>query len=104
MKKGPRTSRSTPLFHVEHEKLKILDRAYTLYVRHSRYTVKAQRALQFDQEEANSEEGASEKSSEEEIVEENFEEEMQDNMAEELLRIILIPLLLAVEAVLFGPL
>ncbi|MED6152767.1 hypothetical protein PIB30_095177 [Stylosanthes scabra] len=36
--------------------------------------VKAQRALQFEQEEANSEDGASEKSSEEERVEENSEE------------------------------
>ncbi|MED6171250.1 hypothetical protein PIB30_039074 [Stylosanthes scabra] len=36
MKKGPRTSRSTPLFHVEREKLKMLDRAHTLYVGHSR--------------------------------------------------------------------
>ncbi|MED6213498.1 hypothetical protein PIB30_093998, partial [Stylosanthes scabra] len=48
----------------------------------NRSRVKAQRALQFEQEEANSEEGASEKSSEEEIVEENFEEEIQDNMAD----------------------
>ncbi|MED6200429.1 hypothetical protein PIB30_085000 [Stylosanthes scabra] len=46
------------------------------------HKVKAQRALQFDQEEANSEEGASEKSSEEDIVEENSEEEIQDNMAD----------------------
>ncbi|MED6202357.1 hypothetical protein PIB30_104560, partial [Stylosanthes scabra] len=44
----------------------------------NRNRVKAQRALQFDQEEANSEEGASE----EEIVEENSEEEMKDNMAD----------------------
>ncbi|MED6139806.1 hypothetical protein PIB30_087446 [Stylosanthes scabra] len=43
--------------------------------------VKAQRALQFDQEEANSKEGASEKFSKEEIIEENSEEEIQDNMA-----------------------
>ncbi|MED6175826.1 hypothetical protein PIB30_081998, partial [Stylosanthes scabra] len=48
----------------------------------NRSRVKAQRALQFDQEEANSEEGASEKSSEEEIVKENSEEEIQDNMAD----------------------
>ncbi|MED6225302.1 hypothetical protein PIB30_092470 [Stylosanthes scabra] len=48
----------------------------------NRSRVKAQRALQFDQEEANSEEGASEKSSEEEIVEENSEEEIQGNMAD----------------------
>ncbi|MED6128185.1 hypothetical protein PIB30_095156, partial [Stylosanthes scabra] len=48
----------------------------------NRSRVKAQRALQFDQEEANSEEGASEKFSEEEIVEENSEEEIQDNMAD----------------------
>ncbi|MED6173691.1 hypothetical protein PIB30_061989 [Stylosanthes scabra] len=48
----------------------------------NRSRVKAQRALQFDQEEANFEEGTSEKSSEEEIVEENSEEEIQDNMAD----------------------
>ncbi|MED6138890.1 hypothetical protein PIB30_078800 [Stylosanthes scabra] len=76
----------------------------------NRNRVKAQRALQFKQEEANSDEVASEKFSEEEIVEENSEEEIQDNMADmpiisgELLGITLIPLLLAVEAVLFGPL
>ncbi|MED6165501.1 hypothetical protein PIB30_100092 [Stylosanthes scabra] len=40
------------------------------------------RALQFEQEEANSDEGTSEKFSEEEIVEENSEEEIQDNMAD----------------------
>ncbi|MED6116252.1 hypothetical protein PIB30_098329, partial [Stylosanthes scabra] len=44
--------------------------------------VKAQRSLQFEQEEANSEEGASEKSFKEEIVEENTEEEIQNNMAD----------------------
>ncbi|MED6189030.1 hypothetical protein PIB30_091639 [Stylosanthes scabra] len=48
----------------------------------NRSRVKAQRALQFDQEEVNSEEGASEKSIEEELVEENTEEEIQDNMAD----------------------
>ncbi|MED6202446.1 hypothetical protein PIB30_105569, partial [Stylosanthes scabra] len=48
----------------------------------NRSRVKAQRALQFKQEEANSEEGASEKSFEEEIVEENSEEDIQDNMAD----------------------
>ncbi|MED6141732.1 hypothetical protein PIB30_106466, partial [Stylosanthes scabra] len=48
----------------------------------NRNRVKAQRALQFDQEEANSEEGASEKSFEEELVEENTEGEIQDNMAD----------------------
>ncbi|MED6141124.1 hypothetical protein PIB30_100205, partial [Stylosanthes scabra] len=48
----------------------------------NRSRVKAQRALQFEQEEANSEEGASEKFSEEEIVEENSEEEIQDNVAD----------------------
>ncbi|MED6115921.1 hypothetical protein PIB30_095307, partial [Stylosanthes scabra] len=48
----------------------------------NRSRVKAQRALKFDQQEANSEEGASEKFSEEEIVEENSEEEIQDNMAD----------------------
>ncbi|MED6165304.1 hypothetical protein PIB30_098342 [Stylosanthes scabra] len=44
--------------------------------------VKAQRTLQFNQEEINSEEGGSEKSFEEELVEENIEEEIQDNMAD----------------------
>ncbi|MED6141746.1 hypothetical protein PIB30_106601 [Stylosanthes scabra] len=48
----------------------------------NRSRVKAQRAFQFDQQEANSEEGASEKFSEEKIVEENSEEEIQDNMAD----------------------
>ncbi|MED6137945.1 hypothetical protein PIB30_069745 [Stylosanthes scabra] len=48
----------------------------------NRNRVKAQRALQFDQQEANSDEGASEKFSEEEIVEENFEEEIQHNVAD----------------------
>ncbi|MED6213037.1 hypothetical protein PIB30_089366 [Stylosanthes scabra] len=48
----------------------------------NRSRVKAQRALQFEQEEANSDEGASEKFSEEKIVEENSEEEIQDNMAD----------------------
>ncbi|MED6116788.1 hypothetical protein PIB30_103441, partial [Stylosanthes scabra] len=48
----------------------------------NRNRVKAQRALQFEQEEANSDEGASEKFSEEEIVEENSEVETQDNMAD----------------------
>ncbi|MED6176564.1 hypothetical protein PIB30_089457 [Stylosanthes scabra] len=48
----------------------------------NRNRVKAQRALQFEQQEANSDEGASEKFSEEEIVEENSEEEIQDNMAD----------------------
>ncbi|MED6223749.1 hypothetical protein PIB30_077103 [Stylosanthes scabra] len=47
----------------------------------NRNRVKAQRALQFDQEKANSEEGAYEKSFEEEIVEENTKEVIQDNMA-----------------------
>ncbi|MED6176787.1 hypothetical protein PIB30_091638 [Stylosanthes scabra] len=42
----------------------------------NRSRVKAQRALQFDQEKVNSEEGASEKSFEEELVEENTEEEI----------------------------
>ncbi|MED6114515.1 hypothetical protein PIB30_080950 [Stylosanthes scabra] len=46
------------------------------------HKVKAQRAPLFEQEEANSEEGASEKSFEKEIVEENSEEEIQDNMAD----------------------
>ncbi|MED6115568.1 hypothetical protein PIB30_091889, partial [Stylosanthes scabra] len=47
----------------------------------NRNRIKAQRALQFKQQEANSNEGASEKFSEE-IVEENSEEEIQDNMAD----------------------
>ncbi|MED6117027.1 hypothetical protein PIB30_105854, partial [Stylosanthes scabra] len=77
----------------------------------NRSRVKAQRALQFDQEEETiSEEGASEKSIEEELnteeklVEENTKEEIQNNMANNannsggLLRITLIPLLLTVGA------
>ncbi|MED6176326.1 hypothetical protein PIB30_087090 [Stylosanthes scabra] len=48
----------------------------------NRSRVKPQRALQFDQQEANSDEDASEKFSEEEIVEENSEEEIQHNMAD----------------------
>ncbi|MED6116938.1 hypothetical protein PIB30_105097 [Stylosanthes scabra] len=44
----------------------------------NRNRIKAQRALQFEQQEANSNDGASE----EEIVEENSEEEIQDNMAD----------------------
>ncbi|MED6116548.1 hypothetical protein PIB30_101299 [Stylosanthes scabra] len=48
----------------------------------NRNRVKAQRALQFEEQEENSDEGASEKFSEEEIVEENSEEEIQDNMAD----------------------
>ncbi|MED6126926.1 hypothetical protein PIB30_083212 [Stylosanthes scabra] len=48
----------------------------------NRSRVKAQRALQFQEQTANSDEGASEKFSEEEIVEENSEKEIQDNMAE----------------------
>ncbi|MED6127937.1 hypothetical protein PIB30_092779 [Stylosanthes scabra] len=51
-------------------------------LKENRNRVKAQRALQFEQQEANSDEGASEKFSEEEIVEENSEEEIQDNMAD----------------------
>ncbi|MED6128037.1 hypothetical protein PIB30_093790, partial [Stylosanthes scabra] len=48
----------------------------------NRSRVKVQKALQFNQEEADSEEGASEKSFEKELVEENTEEEIQDNMAD----------------------
>ncbi|MED6177921.1 hypothetical protein PIB30_102692 [Stylosanthes scabra] len=44
--------------------------------------IKAQRALQFEEQTANSDEVASEKFSEEEIVEENSEEEIQDNIAD----------------------
>ncbi|MED6164417.1 hypothetical protein PIB30_089817, partial [Stylosanthes scabra] len=51
-------------------------------LKNNRSRVKAQRVLQFDQEEVNSNEGASEKSFEEELVEENIEEEIQDNMAD----------------------
>ncbi|MED6124682.1 hypothetical protein PIB30_061265 [Stylosanthes scabra] len=76
----------------------------------NRSRVKAQRALQFDQKETNSEEGASENFSEKEIVEKNSEEEIKITwrtmpiISGELLQITLIPLLLAVEAVFFGPL
>ncbi|MED6114044.1 hypothetical protein PIB30_076507 [Stylosanthes scabra] len=48
----------------------------------NRSRVKAQRSLQFEQQEANSDKCASEKFSEEEIVEENSEEEIRDNMAD----------------------
>ncbi|MED6129842.1 hypothetical protein PIB30_112049, partial [Stylosanthes scabra] len=48
----------------------------------NRNRVKAQKSLQFDKEEANSEEVVSEKSFEEELVEESIEEEIQDNMAD----------------------
>ncbi|MED6203153.1 hypothetical protein PIB30_112784, partial [Stylosanthes scabra] len=51
-------------------------------LKNNRSRVKAQRALQFEQEEANSEEGVSEKSFEEELVEENTKEEIQDNMVD----------------------
>ncbi|MED6153445.1 hypothetical protein PIB30_102039, partial [Stylosanthes scabra] len=75
----------------------------------NRSRVKAQRALQFDQEEVNSEEGASENSFEEELVEENIEEEeIQDNMADNAnnqrrtLADYTNPLLRAVGAILFG--
>ncbi|MED6165650.1 hypothetical protein PIB30_101704, partial [Stylosanthes scabra] len=44
----------------------------------NRNKVKSQRTLQFEQEEVNSEEGASENSFEEECI----EEEIQDNMAD----------------------
>ncbi|MED6137833.1 hypothetical protein PIB30_068745, partial [Stylosanthes scabra] len=75
----------------------------------NRNRVKAQRALFRERQEANSDEGASEKFFEEEIVEENSEEEIQTTwrtmpiISEEPLRMTLIPLLLAMEAVLFGP-
>ncbi|MED6224071.1 hypothetical protein PIB30_080219 [Stylosanthes scabra] len=76
---GSRRDKPTIEFDTEIEK--------TLKMNRSR--VKAQRTLQFDQEEVNSEEGASEKSiekelnTEEELVEENIEEEeIQDNMAD----------------------
>ncbi|MED6203064.1 hypothetical protein PIB30_111887, partial [Stylosanthes scabra] len=48
----------------------------------NRNRVKTQKSLQFDKEEANSEEVVSEKSFEEELVEESIEEEIQDNMAD----------------------
>ncbi|MED6117679.1 hypothetical protein PIB30_112016, partial [Stylosanthes scabra] len=76
----------------------------------NRNRVRTQRSLQFDREEASSEEVVSEKSFEEEIVEESIEEEIQDNMqiiqiiSGELLRIIKILLLVVVGVVLFGPL
>ncbi|MED6113481.1 hypothetical protein PIB30_071171 [Stylosanthes scabra] len=66
--------RDKPIIEFDPEIEKILKK--------NRSRVKAQRALQFDQQEANSEEGASEKFSEEEIVEENSEEEIQDNMVD----------------------
>ncbi|MED6200197.1 hypothetical protein PIB30_082782, partial [Stylosanthes scabra] len=69
---GNRRDKPTIEFDLEIEKT----------LKKNRSRVKAQRALQFEQEEANSEEGASEKSFEEELVEENTEEEIQDNMAE----------------------
>ncbi|MED6165228.1 hypothetical protein PIB30_097597 [Stylosanthes scabra] len=70
--KGNRRDKPTIEFDPEIEKT----------LKKNRSRVKAQRALQFDQEEANSDEGASEKFSEEELVEENSEEEIQDNMAD----------------------
>ncbi|MED6225654.1 hypothetical protein PIB30_095693 [Stylosanthes scabra] len=51
-------------------------------LKRNRSRVKAQRAPQFDQEEANSDEGVSKKFSEEELLEENTEEEIQDNIAD----------------------
>ncbi|MED6211551.1 hypothetical protein PIB30_074841, partial [Stylosanthes scabra] len=48
----------------------------------NRNRVRTQKSLQFDREEASSEEVVSEKSFEEEIVEESIEEEIQDNMAD----------------------
>ncbi|MED6224488.1 hypothetical protein PIB30_084545, partial [Stylosanthes scabra] len=48
----------------------------------NRNRVKARRTLFREEQEANSDEGASEKFSEEEIVVENSEEEIQDNMAD----------------------
>ncbi|MED6165994.1 hypothetical protein PIB30_104893, partial [Stylosanthes scabra] len=48
----------------------------------NRNKVRTQRSLQFDREEASSEEVVSEKFFEEEIVEESIEEEIQDNMAD----------------------
>ncbi|MED6117153.1 hypothetical protein PIB30_107331, partial [Stylosanthes scabra] len=68
---GNRRDKPTIKFDLEIEKT----------LKKNRSRVKAQRALQFNQEEVNSEEGASEKS-EEELVEENIEEEIQDNMAD----------------------
>ncbi|MED6178461.1 hypothetical protein PIB30_107847, partial [Stylosanthes scabra] len=46
----------------------------------NRNRVRTQRSLQFDREEASSEEVVSEKSFEEEIVEESIEAEIQDNV------------------------
>ncbi|MED6177108.1 hypothetical protein PIB30_094761, partial [Stylosanthes scabra] len=48
----------------------------------NRNSIKTRRSLQFDKEEANSEEVVSEKSFEEELVEESIEEEIEDNMAD----------------------
>ncbi|MED6153150.1 hypothetical protein PIB30_098843, partial [Stylosanthes scabra] len=48
----------------------------------NRNRVRTQRSLQFDREEASSEEVVSEKSFEGEIVEESIEEEIQNNMAD----------------------
>ncbi|MED6213987.1 hypothetical protein PIB30_098726 [Stylosanthes scabra] len=70
--KGNRRDKPTIEFDPEIEKT----------LKKNRSRVKAQRALQFDQEEVNFEEGASDKSFEEELVEENIEEEIQDNMAD----------------------
>ncbi|MED6165233.1 hypothetical protein PIB30_097638 [Stylosanthes scabra] len=69
---GSRRDKPTSEFDPEIEKT----------LKKNRNRVKAQRSLQFDQEEVNSEEGASEKSFEEELVEENIEEKIQDNMAD----------------------
>ncbi|MED6113131.1 hypothetical protein PIB30_068028 [Stylosanthes scabra] len=71
-REGNRRDKSTIEYNPEIEKT----------LKKNRSRVKAQRALQFEEQTANSDEGASEKFSEEEIVEENSEEEIQDNMAE----------------------
>ncbi|MED6189932.1 hypothetical protein PIB30_100821, partial [Stylosanthes scabra] len=69
----------------------------------NRSRVKAQRNLQFEQEEVNSEEGTSENSFEEECIEEEIQDNMADNNQWRTLAITLILLLLVVEVVLFGP-
>ncbi|MED6227384.1 hypothetical protein PIB30_112996, partial [Stylosanthes scabra] len=89
--------RDKPIIEFDPEIEKIL--------KENRSRVKAQRTLQFQHEEVNSEEGASENSFEEEFIEEEIQDNMADNaiISGELLWITLILLLLVVEAVLFGP-
>ncbi|MED6214445.1 hypothetical protein PIB30_103215 [Stylosanthes scabra] len=69
----------------------------------NRSRVKAQRNLQFEQEEVNSEEGTSENSLKKSVLKKRSKTIWQTIISGELLRITLILLLLVVEAVLFGP-